>query len=412
MALADFLQALLKQPGGPQAALAQAASDQGSAGPNGSAAYQNALQAAFQAQGAPQMPAQSVSPMTTGSVAPQPQAAPPAVSAPAGGGGLGGLLTGLQDIFNPQARGRNATIQYLTNKGYDPGTAQIIAADKPLLRQALIGGTKVSDFDQRAQAARSYGLTPGTEDFRNFVLTGKIGDGLLPADVEAQKIRIARSSRPETNINLPGQPAIGSIPQGFAAKQDPATGQWTMYAVPGGPADTSKTDQATVAGQTTKTDVITDAYKKAHDLIGGSTTGLVGQGLGVIPPSDAAELRRQVAVLKANATIENLNAMRRQSQTGGALGNVTEKEGAMLASAAGALDPNASPQQFKSALDNYYRTLLRIVNGPEAGDKMFNDTNSSTSGSAPKQIKSEEDYALLPRGAQYVAPDGSIRRKR
>lgn len=56
MALADFLQALLRQPGGPQAALADAASAQGSAGPNGSAAYQNALQAAFRQQATPQNP--------------------------------------------------------------------------------------------------------------------------------------------------------------------------------------------------------------------------------------------------------------------------------------------------------------------------------------------------------------------
>lgn len=142
MALADFLQALLRQPGGPQNALAQAASDQGSAGPNGSAAYQNALQAAFQSQGAPQAAPQGVSPIPTGSVASPAQSAPQAGPAPVSqpSNGLSGLLGGLESIFNPQARGRNATIQYLTNKGYDPGTAAVIAGDKTALRQVLLGG--------------------------------------------------------------------------------------------------------------------------------------------------------------------------------------------------------------------------------------------------------------------------------
>lgn len=141
MALADFLQALLRQPGGPQNALAQAASDQGSAGPNGSAAYQNALQAAFQAQGAPQQPAQGVAPQTTGSIAPAPQGAPtppPVLSAPASGGnGLSGLFTGLQSLFNPQAAARNQTADWLQRQGMDAGTATLVAGNKPLLNQYL-----------------------------------------------------------------------------------------------------------------------------------------------------------------------------------------------------------------------------------------------------------------------------------
>lgn len=174
MALADFLQALLRQPAGPQNALAQAASAQGSAGPNGSAAYQNALQSAFQGQGAPQPAPQSVSPMQTGAIAPQAPSAPQAVSGPSGGNAVGGLLTGLQDLFNPQARGRNMTIQYLTQKGYDPGTATLIAGDKGLLRQVLVGGKGKNEFDQRAAAAKQYGLDISTPEGRDFVLTGRI----------------------------------------------------------------------------------------------------------------------------------------------------------------------------------------------------------------------------------------------
>src|SRR5690242_2674337 len=163
--LADYLQQLRA-----------AASAQGTAGPVGSGAYQTALQAAFaapQAPSAPQAAPQGVSPQVTGSIQPPaPQSAPAATPAP--NTGIGGFFQGLTNILNPQAAGRNATINYLTKQGYDPGTAMLIAGDKPLLRQVLIGGKGKSEFDQRAAAGREYGLQPGTDDFRNFVLTGNL----------------------------------------------------------------------------------------------------------------------------------------------------------------------------------------------------------------------------------------------
>ena len=118
-------------------------------------------------------------------------------------------------------------------------------------------------------------------------------------------------------------------------------------------------------------DVIGNAADQARKLINGWTTGMVGNALSNLSSSQAAELRRQIDVLKSNATIENLNAMRQSSPTGGALGNVTEKEGAMLASATGALDAAASEEDFRRALDNYERTLYRITYGPEEGDAVF-----------------------------------------
>ncbi|HET8638053.1 MAG TPA: hypothetical protein VFL96_14490, partial [Acidobacteriaceae bacterium] len=304
-----------------------------------------------------------------------PQSAPAAPPAP--NTGIGGLFQGLANILNPQAAGRNATINYLTKQGYDPGTAMLIAGDKPLLRQVLIGGAAQNSPKSQLELEK-LGLevnnlkNPTTSDITEFNFdkkngyTGSFHDWMLE-----------KSKSGALNVNLPGQPNIGSIPAGYQAIQDPTTKAWTMQPIPGGPADTAQTDAAKAGGQATKSDVITNAYKKASELAGDTTTGLVGQGLGMIPPTNAAELRRQVDVLKANATVESLNAMRAQSKTGGALGNVTEKEGAMLAATAGALNPNASPEQFKAALDNYYHTLLRIVNGPEAGDKMFSEATKA-----------------------------------
>lgn len=195
------------------------------------------------------------------------------------------------------------------------------------------------------------------------------GPNGLRVDPNWLKAQVALRAAGRTSVTNNVGSRFGTIPQGYELIESPQGAY--MKAIPGGPADTSRMQAEQAGARETKSDVAATAYQKANDLIGGTTTGIAGQALSSLPPTNAAELRRQVDVLKSMASIESLNAMRRQSPTGGALGNVTERENAMLANAAGALDPNASPSQFRSALDNYYHTLLRIVNGPEAGDQLF-----------------------------------------
>jgi len=198
-----------------------------------------------------------------------------------------------------------------------------------------------------------------------------------------------------------GAPGLGKLSTDFGyvldpttgkPKIDPATGLPTAAAIPGSPAAMEAAAAAAKANagadsNAIATDTITNAAALARDIANKPfTTGLAGGLASNLSESDAAELRRQVGVLTANATIENLNAMRQASPTGGALGSVTEKEGAMLAAASGAIDPNSKPEDFRRQLDNYERTLLRIVNGPEAGDRIFEATR--------KQKDAPEDSAI------------------
>ena len=395
--LADYLQQLRA-----------AANAQGTAGPVGSGAYQTALQAAFaapQAPSAPQAAPQSVSPQVTGSIQPPvPQSAP----APSPATGISGLFQGLANILNPQAAGRNATINYLTKQGYDPGTAMLIAGDKPLLRQVLVGGAAQNSPKSQLELEK-LGLevnnlkNPTTSDITEFNFDKKNGyTGTF------QDWMLEKSKSGALNVNLPGQPNIGSIPAGYQAIQDPTTKMWTMQPIPGGPADTTKQDTKAAGDKETLTDVVIQAADRARTLSQGALgSGRLGAIASIDPGSDAAEVYRQIATLKSNASIQALNAMRAQSKTGGALGNVTEKEEALLAAKAGALDPKS--KYFQDQLDSYERTLLRIVHGPEEGDRIYQQTRKPTG--APKRIDKEEDYINLPSGAQYIAPDGSTRIK-
>lgn len=228
-------------------------------------------------------------------------------------------------------------------------------ADSLAMQRATLANTQAYQNESLALRRQEMGNEPTIE----------IADPNSPTGT-----RIVRRS---DAIGQPGAPSSG-----LNVQTDPETGR-VISITTGRGAGIGGAPQQQAAAQV-KNDITNTAYRSAKALIGNLTTGLAGQALSALPPSQAAELRRQVAVLKSNATIESLNAMRRQSPTGGALGNVTEKEEAMLASAAGALDPNASAGQFSQALDNYQHTILRIVNGPEVGDKMWAEMQGAPAG--------------------------------
>lgn len=173
---------------------------------------------------------------------------------------------------------------------------------------------------------------------------------------------------------------------------DPNTGLPSVLTVPGGPQATeaaalaAKGDAASGA-KDTATSTITNAANLARQAFnsGAITGGTLGNAMANLPESQAAEVRRQLGVLTSNATIQNLTAMRQASPTGGALGSVTEKEGAMLAAASGAIDPGSS--NFLQQLDNYERTLLEVVHGPEAGRRIYEQTRRASQGTVDDILK-------------------------
>lgn len=109
-----------------------------------------------------------------------------------------------------------------------------------------------------------------------------------------------------------------------------------------------------------------DNALQAFDAGGG---GMVGMATRYLPFTDSAELYRQVETMRSMARINNLQAMREASPTGGALGQVSDAEGRMLEAASGSLDP-ASPH-FERDMLNYVRSVLGVVHGMEEGDRLF-----------------------------------------
>lgn len=181
-----------------------------------------------------------------------------------------------------------------------------------------------------------------------------------------------------------GVNVLPSAPAGYYYQPGP-DGQATLQPVPGGPVDQAKNTHADQAR--TASDVI---GRTGHDLLSAidqspnSTTGAGGMVLSYLPTSQAAQVQRLDNVLSAMGSIEAVNAMRQASPTGGALGSLTEKEEALLKSKQGALDPRAGYDTYrKNALD-YIHTVYRLVNGGEAGDRLYGTFLDGLGGGAPQ----------------------------
>jgi len=90
----------------------------------------------------------------------------------------------------------------------------------------------------------------------------------------------------------------------------------------------------------------------------------------LVPGFDSYDLEETLATVKANVGFAKLNAIRTAigNKTGGALGNVTERELRFLQQVEGSLDMGQSPQQLRKNLENIqrsYNNVIRALNGEE-----------------------------------------------
>ena len=81
------------------------------------------------------------------------------------------------------------------------------------------------------------------------------------------------------------------------------------------------------------------------------------------------------ATIGANISFEYLNAMRQSSPTGGALGNVTERELKFLQSVAGSLDQAQSAEQLLENLQRLEDAFNEGGHGPGWNDDADDDVS-------------------------------------
>lgn len=207
------------------------------------------------------------------------------------------------------------------------------------------------------------GLEPGTPEYQKAILNAL----LKPQNVST------------TNVNMPAQgPQIGTIPRDHQVIQNPETGGWEMTVIPGSQAErelqgaaAARQIGADAKGRTGS--AVESAISNVFDILEGNGPGF-GYGSGpiagplgsAIPGSAVRQTELQLDAIRANVGFNELDAMRQSSPTGGALGNVTERELTLLQSTMGSLNTELPPEKLAETLSRVGRNVAEITFGSDA----------------------------------------------
>lgn len=148
----------------------------------------------------------------------------------------------------------------------------------------------------------------------------------------------------------------GQIPQGFGVTPSEATlaGE-TAYAQDAAKAQverdfTRPKAEAALSAMGAKAKVVDDAIARAMGLVGAWTAG-PGGVLAALPGTPARDLQATLETIKANLGFDELQTMRDNSPTGGALGQVAVQELEALRATLSSLDQAQSPEALRQSLE-------------------------------------------------------------
>lgn len=123
--------------------------------------------------------------------------------------------------------------------------------------------------------------------------------------------------------------------------------------------------------------IVNDAIGRADELLGGWTTGL-GSYFKALPATDAKAVDSLFTTIKANIGFDKLQAMREASPTGGALGQVSDRELKSLQAVFGNLDQAQSEEMLRYNMRLLQHTYNNIVHG--AGNHPYTHPGQQSQG--------------------------------
>lgn len=232
--------------------------------------------------------------------------------------------------------------------------------------QAAMGDLQAQRSAASGGVSANYGLTPvwGTDASGNPVMgqmssAGGIQPVQMPEGVTFGKepIRLDAGNHfvlldPVTRQTIGTVPKSGEVPTGY----EPAPGGG-ISPMPGGPQATEVNNAKAAATRaiTTldeKNKIAMGAIDKALSQANSWNTGNVMGNMGAVPilGQGALDLGKTLDTIKANIGFEELQTMRDNSPTGGALGQVTERELAFLQSTIANIEQSQSEQQLRQNL--------------------------------------------------------------
>lgn len=139
-----------------------------------------------------------------------------------------------------------------------------------------------------------------------------------------------------------------------------------------------------------RTERVTSKIDEVLPRISGTTAGFVGGMLSDVGGTSARDLKADIDTIKANIGFDELQRLRDSSPTGGALGQVTERELGFLQSVISNLETSQSPGQLRKNLETAKQEIedswSRVA---EAYEQDFGQS------SAPAQVAQPEAFKFL-----------------
>lgn len=224
---------------------------------------------------------------------------------------------------------------------------------------------------------------------------------LPPGEKPISFIEFQNSKKSGTTINVGGEGQFGPIAPGMQLVKL-ADGTFRMDPIPGSPEDIKRKKEIAAATEAAKQKeeskldksvLVLDEIQRSIELAEDPesfTTGVFGQVFKNIGGTRANDLRSLLDTIKANIGFDQLNAMRAASPTGGALGNVTEREIEFLQAVRGSVDQSMSQKQLVENLKRLQYEYTKVVHGKKIADSKFKESGSDEESVTPKQGSNDE----------------------
>lgn len=211
---------------------------------------------------------------------------------------------------------------------------------------------QASEADQTGKSMGSFQNVPVSNGATAFMLGRDYAGGGAGRTVPGGGVQLGISQSPADKVTAEGNARTGveraaNQPQAFSGLQD----------------------------QSRTTDFVIDSIDKLLPSINGWTAGF-GANLAGIKGLPAHDLQAALDAIRANVGFGELQKMRQNSPTGGALGAVSEQENKLLQSVYGSLEAGQSPAQLRT-------NLLTLRNQLDAIRQQRKGLYESTYGPAP-----------------------------
>lgn len=134
-------------------------------------------------------------------------------------------------------------------------------------------------------------------------------------------------------------------------------------------------------------DALESTNKKIDEMlpkINSTTAGAAGTVLGFMPGTDAKDLKSNIRTLQARSAVDKLQEVRQASPTGGAFGNVSDKDMDLLQTIVANLENSQSPEQLAKNLNEFKTEYGKVYSRLTQGYK--NTYGADFSGSKSKTI--------------------------